>query len=252
MPKAYELVGRFFYRLTVLSKLPSSKGVTHWECKCTCGTIKSVRGSDLVNGKTKSCGCLNREVASRQGKLNTRGPVTHGYSKTSTYSIWMGMRTRCNNPKALYFKDYGGRGITVCERWSKFENFLADMGERPGNLQIDREDNNGNYEPGNVRWVTCSVNGRNKRDTRFLTVDGVTKCLAEWAEVKKINAAVILKRILHGWSVENAVMQPLRSKRDKRVDFSHDPGRMLINAARAGTAAGKPDDRLPSARAAGP
>jgi hypothetical protein len=163
--KLIDMSGRKFERLTVMfrDKFSSGKKVK-WFCACDCGILVSVDGSKLRNGETKSCGCLQKqEQAKRIIKLNTK----HGHNKkgqqTKTHKSWTAMLQRCNNPKNTSFKDYGGRGIKVCERWSDFENFLQDMGERPKNKTLDRINVNGDYEPNNCRWATLSEQQRNRR-----------------------------------------------------------------------------------------
>jgi hypothetical protein len=137
----------------------------------------------------------------------------HGHAgiRSSTYYAWTGMRRRCNNPDNKY---YGGRGIKVCERWGKFENFLEDMGERPDGLELDREDNEGNYTPDNCRWVTKKVNGRNKRNNHLVTANGKTQCVTAWAEETGISYDVIYMRINQmGWPEDMAVTTPLTRRK---------------------------------------
>lgn len=160
MPALVDITGQRFGRLVVLRRLGSAKyGESTWLCRCDCSKNKVILGHSLRQGLTKSCGCLQRERASQTKKK-------HGASTTETYYIWAGMRTRCKNPKATPYKNYGGRGISVCERWNSFDNFLADMGERPPGLSIDRIDNDGNYEPDNCRWATQSEQTGNQRKRR--------------------------------------------------------------------------------------
>lgn len=152
-----ELTGQKFGRLTVLEKAGINKNrVILWKCVCACGKIKIVRSVSLRNGHTKSCGCLQKDIIR---KIRT----THGMQKTLIYKIWAAMLQRCNNPKDKAYKDYGGRGIKVCERWLKFENFFADMGERPENLTIERIDNDKGYYKKNCGWRSRTEQARNQR-----------------------------------------------------------------------------------------
>ena len=132
--------------------------------------------------------------------------TTHGASKTRTYQAWHQMRQRCLNPRHRAYPSYGGRGITICQRWlDSFEAFLEDLGEPPDNRSLDRIDNDGNYEPGNCRWASRSEQQRNKRDNRLVTYDGMTKCLTEWAEDTGIDRATIRGRLRRGWTVAAAL-----------------------------------------------
>ena len=145
----------------------------------------------------------------------------HGLIKTSEYFAWSGMRERCFNKNNQSYERYGGRGITVCERWQGrdgFTNFLADMGQKPTpGHTIERRDNNGNYEPGNVRWATRKEQARNTRRNRLITSGGETKCLHEWAEVSGINPFTILRRLKVGWPVELAISKKARGNGRRRL-----------------------------------
>ena len=162
-----DISGQKFGRLTVLGR---AEGQCRWLCKCQCGNPTVTRSNNLRSGGTRSCGCLQREVARLVGMTtfdaNRGTKFVHGHSakRSRTYQSWRMMRQRCNNPKADNYYYYGGRGITVCTRWDSFENFLADMGERPDGLTLDRyPDFNGNYEAGNCRWVTSKQQAANRR-----------------------------------------------------------------------------------------
>lgn len=154
------LTGTNFGRLTVGAFLGSRGGNGYWSCACDCGGTAEVSTVHLRRGHTQSCGCLQREITSRvQG--THRESVHSGLSKE--YNAWVRMKQRCFNPKAPRFERWGGRGITVCDRWrNSFENFLADMGRSPPGTSLDREDNDGNYEPGNCRWATPKEQAANR------------------------------------------------------------------------------------------
>lgn len=129
--------------------------------------------------------------------------------RTPLFIIWKSMRQRCGKPRSPHYRNYGARGIKVCDRWTVFANFAADMGPRPDGLVLDRIDNDGNYEPGNCRWTTRKANQRNRRDNRLLTCGGVTKTLAEWAEITGLGEA-LKARIKRGWNPERAINTPRR------------------------------------------
>lgn len=157
-----DLTGQRFGRWSVISfaGMVGTEGA-HWNCVCDCGTEREVRSLNLRRGKTLSCGCYNLEAIAERNHIH--GHAERG-SKPPEYLAWENMRRRCNNPADPRFKWYGARGISVCERWNSFMNFLADMGMKPSpEHSIDRIDNDGNYEPGNCRWTTSIVQQNNRR-----------------------------------------------------------------------------------------
>ena len=201
-----DLTGKRFGNLTVIRFQGNRKSGAHWRCRCDCGNERTVYYWNLQNGKAVSCGCL-------RGKRNVERLTTHGRSETVEYATWGRMCSRCTNQNVFEFKDYGGRGIVVCDRWlNSFAAFFEDMGPRPSSKHsLDRIDNNGNYEPGNCRWATRKEQSRNTRASRMLTFMGETKCLTDWAIEIGLSPATLAKRLDYGWSVERAVTTPKKS-----------------------------------------
>jgi len=138
-----------------------------------------------------------------------RVAVTHGLSHTKEHEAWLAMRARCHNPNNPAFHHYGGRGISVCKRWDDFLNFLADMGPRPSNHELERIDNDRGYFPGNCRWVTRAEQMRNTRRTIRISRDGLTMCLKDWCKELGQNYALARRRIVkHHWPIERALLEP--------------------------------------------
>ncbi len=158
------LLGQRFGRFIVTKSLGLNKcGHAIWECTCDCGNIRIVVGGDLTRGKRKSCGCLRVDYGRSSGARLLRHGHAAGGKFSRTYRSWHAMHQRCSNKNDDRYENYGGRGIKVCERWGSFENFLADMGERPAGLSLHRTDNDGNYEPGNCKWATSKEQASNRR-----------------------------------------------------------------------------------------
>jgi hypothetical protein len=197
-PPRSNLTGRQFGRLTVLKFVDYRHKNSRWLCLCVCGNKRVVSRSDLGRG-SKSCGCWRTEIS-------TARVQSHGLTDTSEHYTWRSMIQRTTNPRNKRFADYGGRGITVCDRWRSFENFYADMGPKPTpSHQIDRIRNEGNYEPGNCRWATKTEQARNKRTNRVIEFNGQFLTLAAWSEISGIKYTTIRNRLDRGWSIADAL-----------------------------------------------
>ncbi len=204
MPKHLNLINQRFGRLVVKSFNHRSKYHSHWLCICDCKNIKVIRGNDLKTGRTVSCGCFGKE---RRHEANT----THGMTKTPTHMVWIKMIQRCENPKNKDYPRYGGRGITVCNRWlNSFQAFFEDMGEKPKDLTLERINNNGNYDPDNCKWATRKEQMNNTSKNVLLTINNKTHNIAQWERIRGFNKDTIGSRIRAGWTHERAIMTPVR------------------------------------------
>lgn len=176
---------------------------SRWLCQCDCGKMSVVNGSSLTTGNSKSCGCVNRLNMAKKNK-------THGLSGTDHYRRWQGMLNRCGNENSASYKNYGGRGITVCERWLTYTNFISDMGYPPTSLHsLERINNNADYQPSNCKWATRSEQSKNKRSNRIISFNGITKTLKEWALEIGIDQSSLRER-LEKWSIKDALSKPKR------------------------------------------
>lgn len=208
MSKINDLKGKVFGRLHVIRFLSISKRNAYWYCFCSCGKTCIKQGTRLTAGKTTSCGCRQEELR-RNGSIGRK----HGMYGTSEYSTYRNMLTRCYNNKSKSYKHYGGRGIKVCRRWrNSFENFYADMGDKPGaGYSIERIDNNKGYSPDNCKWATKKEQAQNKRSVVKISVNGETHTIPEWAKIIGADYRLIHARIYKlGWSKEKAVSTPPR------------------------------------------
>jgi hypothetical protein len=199
MTARQDLTGKTFGLLTVIEACGSTNaGKRLWRCSCSCGGETVVVGSHLSSGNTSSCGC------GRQ-----RFKPSHGGAYKPEYRVWHLMKQRCRNQNQTSYGAYGGRGITVCERWAQsFEAFLEDMGPRPSpQHQLDRIDNDRGYEPGNCRWATRLQNMRNQRKTIWATLDGDKRSLPEWCERLGLNYGTVKARVQRGISPEQALAE---------------------------------------------
>lgn len=188
-----------YNRLTVTS-ISKSKA----ECVCDCGVVKTIRLHDLKSGRVKSCGCLLRETSSMRAKERS---TKHGMFGTRAYNIWDSMMGRCYRPKASGYKNYGGRGITVCDRWHSFENFYADMGE-PNNLTLDRINSDNNYSKENCRWASYTTQANNRRNNLIIEFNGKKQTLRAWSEELKVSIRKLYSRHYAGWDIERMLTTP--------------------------------------------
>lgn len=198
MCKFKDLTNKTFGRLTVKS-YSRKNGRAYWCCVCECGNIVEVRSDRLTTGETKSCGCLQKD--NHYSK--------HGMTGTRLYEIWAGIKRRCYNKNYKRYKDYGQRGIKMCDEWKddfmEFYKWAIDNGYND-TLTIDRVNNDKNYEPNNCKWSTPKQQVRNRRNTKCITYNQETKPLAEWCEIYQINYNVVYNRIYNcGWSIKKAL-----------------------------------------------
>ena len=209
-----DLTGLKFNRPTALNKVDDPNGRDVWLFRCDCGTEKVILRKSVTSGRTKSCRCLSNELAKVR---NSSHGHTRNYSSSKIYEVWCNMRRRCLDPKNKSYKHYGGRGITVCERWLDFSNFYADMGDPPSPKHtLDRIDNNGGYCPSNCRWADTATQIRNRRTAFLITYNGVTQNLCDWAKQTGILPDTISSRIkLRGWTVGQALGYEPRPSRSR-------------------------------------
>ena len=214
MSKPLDLTGERFGRLIVIERSNNSKsGKTKWLCECDCGNRTVVFSTSLIRGLTHSCGCLNRELASERA-------AKHLLSNSRLYKTWSGIKKRCHNSKSKSFSIYGGRGISICKEWDndfqEFYEWSISHGYRD-NFSIDRIDVNGNYYPENCRWVDRLTQANNCRTNHYLTFNGKTQSIAEWARELGVSDSVIRHRLSKlGWSVEKTLTTPLQKSYRKR------------------------------------
>jgi len=190
--------------LTYLSDAGKNKHQKQlWCLQCDCGNTTVAVASQVKSAKTKSCGCLKVQ-------RRAQGNPKHGGRYHPLYATWCNMKARCDNSNSTSYKNYGARGVKYCEEWADFSKFLADVGEKPfPEASLDRVDNNGHYEPGNVRWADRSTQRRNSRGTLIpVEINGKTKLLNEWCLEYNITAAAVYRRVGKGMSLENAITVP--------------------------------------------
>ena len=209
MKKAKMEAGDRFGRLVIVSELepainPSGKATRMFLAKCDCGNETKARIQHLRSGRIRSCGCLHDEFH-----------ITHAKSKTREYRIWVGIKSRCNNPKNRAYADYGLRGVSLSDKWAKsFDQFYADMGDCPEGMSIDRVNNDGNYEKSNCRWATRHEQSRNTSRNINITFDGITLTLMDWAKRLNVPYYRLRNRIKElGWSIDRAFTEGVSQNR---------------------------------------
>lgn len=206
-----DLTGKVYGRLAVVSFAGIvSGGMSSWLCRCECGTEKTVRISLLQSGRTKSCGCLQKQ--SRFTHTCTHGATAVHSEVRMEYGNWSTMKSRCYNPNSDRFHTHGARGIIVCERWkNSFQYFLDDMGKKPPHMTLERVNNDGNYEPSNCVWATSKQQANNKRTNHKLELNGAVMNVCQWAEKLGIKARTIHSRIMRKWTTERILSTPARA-----------------------------------------
>lgn len=201
--KSKDITGHRNGMLVAVSFAYKKNNRQYWKFKCDCGNYKIIERQNATNGNTKSCGCSTV-------KFRTQSKRFHGKSKSLIYKTWNGIMQRCTNKNHVAYKYYGGCGIRVCDRWKSFENFYADMGDKPDGMDsIDRINTNGDYEPSNCEWSTNIKQGRNTKRNRVIEYKGDRMCISEIAEKYNINQKTIISRLNAGISVEDAIETPI-------------------------------------------
>jgi len=203
--------GDRYGRWSVISEfgISSRKNKRKFLCRCDCGNERVVLLHELRRGNSTSCGCLQKEVAKKQ-------MTTHGKTKTRTYNVWISMRKRCLNPNHKSYNDYGGRGITICNKWlDNFENFLDDMGESPNGKSLDRIDNNKGYYKDNCRWSSWKEQANNRRNSKIINFNGKSMCCSDWEKELNFGSGLIGKRLKNGWGMNKILTTPAKPIRVK-------------------------------------
>lgn len=210
MSKRIDLTNKKYNRLLVVSFNSSHKCGSYWNCVCDCGNSTKVLSSNLRSGLVKSCGCLSSETTSNRNK-------THGLSNSNIYNVYKTMISRCCNINNKSYKYYGGRGISVCDRWLiGFEYFFQDMGGTyKQGLSIDRINVNGNYSPENCKWVTFEQQSRNRTDNVFIEYNGLVKTMKDWSVFYGLSHKTVWARINRGWSIEKTFNTPVGNLKNR-------------------------------------
>jgi len=222
MSKFVDLTNQRFGRLTVISRAENAKRLqTQWNCMCDCGKETIIRAANLKNGTTKSCGCL-------QVDINKKLRTTHGKTNSDLYKVWQAMKGRTERQSDKAYKNYGGRGIFVCDEWKNdfqsFYNWATQNGYKKG-LTIDRINNNDGYSPDNCRWTTSKEQNNNRRDNKYLKYDNKTMTVAEWAGALGINNGILRNRLHRGWTIKDVLTNPVKNI---SILYTHDNKTMTL------------------------
>ena len=209
--KMIDMAGKRVKRLRVICRAGRfPRGAIRWRCRCRCGALCFYTAGDLRSGRVLSCGCARRE------RMRARGD---GRARTAEYGVWHAMKRRCSYLKGHAYADYGGRGIRVCARWRRFENFLRDMGRRPGSdWVIDRIDPNWHYTPGNCRWLPRRLSADNTRRNILLTFRRRTQPVGVWARQLRLSYWTLRGRLLRGWTARDALTVPVGGRTARQRD----------------------------------
>lgn len=216
MVKQIDLTGQTFNQLTAIKIAYIKNRKPYWEWKCDCDNIKVIDIYSVISGSIKSCGCLRSKIMSQKTSK-------HNMSKTRIFRIWSLMKDRCYNSKSTQYINWGGRGIKVCDEWlgeNGFINFYnwamangyieEQLPNGRNKLELDRIDNDGNYEPSNCRWATHKQQQNNKRNNRLITYNGETRNITEWTEFMRFPKYLLKNRLDYGWSIEKALTTPVK------------------------------------------
>jgi hypothetical protein len=207
-----DYLNKKFNKLFIVEQRPTRNYIKRVLALCDCGTYREIPLINIITGHTKSCGCYNLELLAERCRFNT---LKHGLTGTTEYISWRHMLSRCYNTNNLKYPIYGGRGITVCERWlNSFENFFEDMGNKPkgtgkSHYTLGRIDNDGNYTPENCEWQTPEQQSNNRSSCKSITIDGVTLNRTQWIKKLGLNYNTVVGRISKGWSEYDAITTPI-------------------------------------------
>ena len=203
MPQFIDLSGQTFNDWTFVRRVTNKGKMTRWLCRCVCGTERAHQPARVISGNSKGCGCkIGQRIAEKATKHGQAHP------RTPEYQAWCEMRSRCHTRSNNRFRRYGGRGITVCERWNDYEAFLEDVGPRPSpEHSLSRIDNNGSYESTNVEWATEIEQQGNRVDTIWVQLNGIRMCLGQACDKLGKRRSTVYARVQHGWPLYEALLK---------------------------------------------